>query len=205
MALDLNKKVGPLSVRAWALVGAGTFGLVYFVTRRGGSGDVAEQDASPLEELSSGVSPYDDGNVIPVPVSVGSGGGGITDPYSYGGYSDPVPAIEGLEGSLASIYDLLGQSSEAELAALEGIQASLDATPAEVVNPPGPAPHSAAQLARLLERRQAIKARIAKAREADNRKAVQRLRAKRRTITRRIRRVRAQGPRPRARRPRGRR
>jgi hypothetical protein len=200
MALDLNRKIGPLSVRAWALVGAGTFGLVYVVTRRRGSATVAEQDATELDSVA-GVSPYDDAAVIPVPVSVGSSSGSIVpDPYSYGGYADPFPGLEGLEGSLASLYDLIGQTSAEELLALEGLATSLEPTPADVAAPGTRVPRSA-QIARLIARRQAVKGRLATAREAGNRKAVARLRERRQAITRTIQHERATTPPVAARRP----
>jgi len=167
MALDLDRKIGPLKLKTWGIVGAGTFGLVWYATRRGGGiGAADEETTSDLGEVSDPY-PAEAGGYFPATGGgFGSGGGDIGyDPNAY--FADLAPLEDLLVAQGEQITGLGTQ--------LADIEAQL-ATPEEVVEPPNqPAPgtgHYAERLARLRERRATLKAKRLDAETPRQRKAI---------------------------------
>jgi hypothetical protein len=156
MALDLNKKIGPLSVKMWGIVGAGTFGLVWYATRGRPDNANAEEVSDPLDV--SEPFPADGGGTF-FPMSTGASGGSYDgmDPAYADSLAPIADALVGLGGQLEDVQGQLGSIEEL-------------VTPPEVIEPPEEAPNGGstpdfgARLARLRARRQALKAR---AQEAD--------------------------------------
>lgn len=152
MALDLNRKIGPLKLKTWGIVGAGTFGLVWYATRgRGGAADV--ETASDLGEVSDPY-PAETGGYFPATGGggFGSGGGDIGyDPNAY--FAD-----------LAPLEDLLVTQSEQ----LAGIETAIEglATPAEVVEPPNQPPPGSGNFAERIARLRARRVTLKEARRA---------------------------------------
>jgi len=149
MALDLNKKIGPLSLKVWGIVGAGTFGLVWYATRGRADDSNAEDVTNPMDV--SEPFPAETGSFFPM--STGGSGGSYDgmDPAYADSLAPITDALVGLGGQLEDVQGQLGSIEEL-------------VTPPEVIEPPeevpnGSTPDFGARLARLRARRQALKAR----------------------------------------------
>jgi len=184
MALDLDRKIGPLKLKTWGIVGAGTFGLVWYATRRGGGiGAADEETASDLGEVSDPY-PAEAGGYFP---ATGGGGGGGDIGYDPNAYFADLAPLEDL--LVAQGEQITGLGTQ-----LADIEAQL-ATPAEVVEPPNqPAPGTgnfAERIARLRARRSALKAARLDAESPKQRKAIAKRVAKTQRTLKQVRAARA--------------
>jgi len=185
MAVDLGKKYGPLSLRAWAVAGAGTFAVVWYVQKRQKEGEAQ--------------TPGPDGFDVPSDL-----GGGViyqSDPGYVGAGAAWSPTMTDTADTLGSAFTEQTQVLEDILTYLQ--TPSLEPTPVGVVSfPEGPIEVTIAgggsggagssarvkqRISKLRERREDVAARI---REAESRAQKQRLRERKQTITTRIKKLR---------------
>lgn len=174
MALDLDRKIGPLKLKTWTIVGAGTFGLVWYATRRSKRETNAE-DVPPIEDVGQNMP--DTGYF---PATGGASG--------FGGFDSTVD----LAPVQDQLLDFTGQLEDirAQLGTIE--EQTAQVPPPEEEIPPteigigGQNPFSE-RLARLRARRNKLRE---AARSADSGSERRRLQRRARTVTRRIHRVR---------------
>lgn len=179
MAIDLDRKIGPLKLKTWGIVGAGTFGLVWYATRRGDLPTDA-QDVPPIDDLGQNMPSAD---YFPA-----TGGGGGFEGFDSAVDLAPVQdQLLDFTGQLEDIRAQLGTIAEQTASAPESEEIPIGGGPTG--DPFGE------RLARLLARRRKLRAALKAADSGAERRRVQRrVRRTSRTIHRvRTRRRRASG------------
>lgn len=176
MALDLDRKIGPLKLKTWGIVGAGTFGLVWYATRRG---DVSTDNAEEVTDVGDVGQNLPGADYFPA-----TGGGGGFEGFDTA--VDLAPIQDQLLDFSGQLEDIRGQLGTIEEQTAPVPEPEEVPPPTEV--PIGGTDPFGERLRRLMARRKKLRAAARRADSGAERRRVQR---RVRHTSRTIRRVRA--------------